>query len=197
MNLKQTFAITYDYLCPFARVANETIVDALADGAPYDVTFRPFSLSQNHLDEGDIAVRDRVGDDQGRGVLALLWSVAIRDGFPESFLAFHKALFNARHDDGVDLGGEAVLADVAKGVGLDASNVVEVVASGIPAKTLAAEHTDLVATHSVFGVPTFIAGDAAVFVRLMERHRSDDIDRVIEMLTWTNLNEYKHTTISR
>ena len=35
----------------------------------------------------------------GRGVLALLWSVVVRDEFPESFPSFHVALFNAKHDD--------------------------------------------------------------------------------------------------
>ena len=28
--MTRSFAITYDYLCPFARIANEAIVDALA-----------------------------------------------------------------------------------------------------------------------------------------------------------------------
>lgn len=194
----KTFAITYDYLCPFARVANEMIVDAIVGGVRWDVEFRPFSLSQNHLEDGDTAVWDReLTDEPGRGVQALLWSLAIRDSFPESFLAFHKALFNARHDDGADLGDEAVLVGVASFVGLDPAGVAGVVASGVPAKTLAEEHTDLVASHSVFGVPTFIAGGAAVFVRLMDRHRPADIDRVVDMLTWTSLNEYKHTTIPR
>ena len=34
-----TFAITYDYLCPFARIANESLVEAMADGADHEVTF--------------------------------------------------------------------------------------------------------------------------------------------------------------
>ena len=38
------FAITFDYLCPFARIANEVVVDALSDGLDWDVEFLPFSL---------------------------------------------------------------------------------------------------------------------------------------------------------
>ena len=58
----------------------------------------------------------------------------------------------------------------------------------------------------MWGVPTFISGDEAVFVRLMDRapvgtdaassHRS--IERVIELLDgWPELNEFKHTGIKR
>ena len=51
--------------------------------------------------------------------------------------------------------------------------------------------------HDVFGVPTFISGGDAVFVRFMERHNRTDLYRVLDMLSWTNLNEFKRTTIDR
>jgi protein-disulfide isomerase-like protein with CxxC motif len=194
----KTFTVTYDYLCPFARIASESLVDAVASGAPYDVTFKPFSLAQNHLDDDAVAVWDRdPSDEQGRGVLALLWSLAVRDDFSDSFPTFHKALFNAKHDDLEDISDDAVLRDVAKNAGLDADDVAASVASGVPAKTLEAEHTALVEDLGVFGVPTFIAGDEAVFVRFMERHKLDDLDRVIDMISWSNVNEFKRTRIPR
>ena len=66
------------------------------------------------------------------------------------------------------------------------------------------EHEAAVTRHSVFGVPTFIAGDEAVFVRLMTRPRGDNalaratIDRVLDLLVGhTDLNEFKRTTIPR
>ena len=43
------FGITYDYLCPFARNANEHVVAALRGGADWDVTFEPYSLTQNKV----------------------------------------------------------------------------------------------------------------------------------------------------
>lgn len=194
----KTFTVTYDYLCPFARIANESLVDAMAAGAPYDVTFKPFSLAQNHLGEDDVAVWDREpSDEQGRGVLALLWSVAVRDGFSHSFLEFHKALFNAKHDELIDLDDEEALRDVAMKVGLDADAVAQEVATGVSAKTLAAEHLALVEDLGVFGVPTFISGEEAVFVRFMERHKLDDLDKVIDMISWTNVNEFKRARIPR
>ena len=54
--------------------------------------------------------------------------------------------------------------------------------------------------------PTFIAGDEAAFVRLMDRPKSGSggqesilaIQRIVDALTgWTWLNEFKHTTLPR
>jgi hypothetical protein len=55
----------------------------------------------------------------------------------------------------------------------------------------------------VWGVPTFIVGEQAAFVRLMDRPKDDGayarrtIDRVVDLLDWPNLNEFKHTSIPR
>lgn len=193
-----SFAITYDYLCPFARIANETVVEALEDGADYDVTFRPFSLAQNRLEDGDEPVWEHdLSGDLPSGVRALLWSIVIRDHFPDSFPAFHRAVYNAKHDDLLEIGDLKVLAQIAESVGLDAVEISDRVSSGDSAKTLAAEHTDLVDNHAVFGVPTFIADGEAVFVRFMERHQRADLDRVLGMLSWTNINEFKRTKLER
>jgi predicted DsbA family dithiol-disulfide isomerase len=193
-----TFAITFDYLCPFARNANESVVEGLNDGADWKVTFRPFSLAQTKVDEGETAVWHRDLDADGtRGVLALRWGLAVRDGWPEQFPAFHLALFAARHEYAVDIGDGREIARVAEAVGLDSVAVAAEVASGKPMATLAAEHQDLVHRWDVFGVPTFIMGDEAVFVRLMERHQPDEVGRIAELIAWGNLNEFKRTRIAR
>lgn len=195
--MQRSFSITYDYLCPFARNANETLVEMLQGGAAYSVNFVPFSLAQSNTEDGEIPQWDRPLDEVGGGVLALLWSIAVRDGYPEFFLAFHAAVFSARHDEGSDIGDEGVLGRVALSVGLDAESIRSHVATGAPAGTLAVEHMELVEDHETFGVPTFIEGDEAVFVRFMERHTPDDVERALDMLGWTNLNEFKRTTIPR
>ena len=64
-------------------------------------------------------------------------------------------------------------------------------------KTLAAEHTEAVERWSVFGVPTYIEGEEAVFVRFMERGRVDDLERMLDLLEFTRLNEFKRTRIPR
>jgi len=48
------FSVTWDYRCPFARNAHEFLVAALKDGAPFDVEFVPFTLTQGHLDDGAV-----------------------------------------------------------------------------------------------------------------------------------------------
>ncbi|HEX2370747.1 MAG TPA: DsbA family protein [Acidimicrobiia bacterium] len=191
------FIVTYDYLCPFARNANEAVLSGLEGGKDWEVGFRPFSLNQVHVHEGDPAVWDRPPGDQGSGVLALQWGLAVRDEFPEAFGAVHRALFAARHDNGGDLRDPEVLETAVGGCGLDSAAVAEVVATGKPLDTLRNEHTYLTERWRVFGVPTFIIDDDAVFVRLMERDQVDELERMLGLVSWTGLNEFKRTTIPR
>jgi 2-hydroxychromene-2-carboxylate isomerase len=130
-------------------------------------------------------------------MLALQYGIAVRDAFPDHFADAHLALFAARHDLGLKIADESVLRDAIEGVGLDADAVGEEVHSGRPLKTLAAEHTEAVERWDVFGVPTFIEGDEAVFVRFMERGRVDDLERMLDLLQWPRLNEFKRTRIPR
>jgi 2-hydroxychromene-2-carboxylate isomerase len=195
--MTRSFAITFDYRCPFARNAHEAVVTALRDGRDWDVRFLPFSLDQVHVEEGEPPVWDRPPMERGTGVLALQWGVAVRDRYPERFLDFHWETFAARHDHAQKLGHEDVLRDAAVKVGLDVEAVAAEVESGRPLKTLAEEHTEAVKRWAVFGVPTFIEDDTAVFIRFMERNRVDDVERALDLLPWTRFNEYKHTRIPR
>ncbi|HEX9854854.1 MAG TPA: DsbA family protein [Acidimicrobiia bacterium] len=196
--MARTFQVTFDYLCPFARIANEVVVDAIEDGAGWDVSFVPFSLAQTKVSEDETPVWERPDGAEGtRGVLALQWGIAVRDEFSEAFGAYHRALFDARHSDAADINEEATMRSVAETVGLDPDEVSAVVATGQPLATLGEEHTEAVKRHGVFGVPTFIDGDDAVFVRLMDRHCRGDVERILDMLAWTNVNEFKRTRIPR
>ncbi len=189
------FAVNFDYLCPFARNAHEAVITGLAEGRPWDVEFTAFSLAQVHTSEGETAVW--YSPEGQPGLDALQWGVAIRDHWPQFFPRAHLALFAARHEHGLDLKDTAVVADAVAGAGCDPEKVAEVVATGEPLCKIAGEHMNAVDRHMVFGVPTFITGDQAVFIRFMERNRLDDLDRALELLSWNRLNEYKHTTIPR
>ena len=196
--MNSAFALTFDYLCPFARNLNESVVEGLAAGATWDVRFQPFSLAQTKVEDGEADVWDRPQGAEGtRGVLALQWGLAVRDRWRDRFPDFHLALFAARHERGVDIGDPAVLGDVAAGLGLPGAEISAEVDSGSPLDALRREHQGLVSQREVFGVPTLIVGDEAVFVRSMERHRPDEIDRLLELIAWTNLNEFKRTRIPR
>jgi predicted DsbA family dithiol-disulfide isomerase len=193
----RSIAVTFDYRCPFAYNGNAAVVAAVRDGSDVDFRFTPFSLDQAHVAEGEPPVWDRDSSEWGSGVLSLLYGLAVRDAFPDQFFDAHLALFAARHEKGLKLDDESVLRDAVSDAGLDPDAVAEEARSGRPLKTLAVEHTEAVDRWSVFGVPTYIEGDEAVFVRFMERGRVDDLERVLDLLRWTRLNEFKRTRIPR
>ena len=195
--MARQFAVSFDYRCPFARNGHESVVQGLREGRDWDVRFVPFSLDQVHVEEGAPPVWEREPDVWGTGVNALLWGIAVRDSFAAQFLDWHVAAFAARHDEGRQIAKVDALAEIATSVGLDADAVAAEVASGRPLKVLAEEHREADRRWHVFGVPTFIVGDHAAFVRLMDRANADDVDKVLDLLDWTDLNEFKHTSVAR
>ncbi len=146
------FEVTFDYLCPFARNAHEAVIEGMRAGADWEVAFRPFSLAQAHVEEGE---PDALGDLTASGVRALQWSLAVRETQPEHFSSAHVALFAARHDRGLDISEESVIRQTLGDVGVDVDSAAEVVASEAAAKVLTAEHNEAVERWAVFGVPTF------------------------------------------
>jgi DSBA-like thioredoxin domain len=195
------FEVSYDYLCPFAHIAHEHLVEALRTEPGWEVTFTPWTLRQVHKEEG----APDVWDDPAKrdDLLALEASLAVRDGWPEQFLDVHLALFRARHDKGIRLSTREEVAAVLDESGVDATKVLEVVDSGGPHEEIASSWRRLVDDHAHFGVPTFIVGDEAAFVRLMQRPTSTDdavgaIDSIVRALVDdTRLNEFKRTKIAR
>jgi hypothetical protein len=201
-NVTAAFAVTWDYRCPFARNAHEHLLTAVEGGADWDVRYLAFSLDQVHVEDGKPPVWDE--PDRYRGLLANLAGIVVRDRLPEQFRPVHRALFAARHDLALDLRDRDVLAKVLGGAGVDPDEVLGQVDAGWPLETFKAEHTDAVERLSVFGVPTFIMGDRAVFVRLLDRPGDDaelatrSISRVLDLIdTWPQLNEFKYTSRPR
>lgn len=195
--MSRDFAVSFDYRCPFARNAHESVVAGLQAGRDWNVTFTPFSLDQVHVEEGETAIWDRDPAEWGTGVSALLWAIAIRDQMPDQFLAWHSAAFAARHEEGAKIAKLEVLREIASGAGLDGAAIEAEIETGRPLKTLAAEHTEAVKKHAMFGVPTFVVNNRAVFIRFMDRKNPVDIDKALDLLEWTDLNEFKHTSVPR
>ncbi len=199
-----TFAVTWDYRCPFARNAHEHVLTGLAAGADWDVRFLPFSLGQVHVEEGEPSVWEK--PEQDTGIVALQAGVVVRDEFGAQFPAVHRALFAARHDDGLQLDDRRVIEKVLTENGIPAHEVFARIDSGEALARVRAEHEQFAESHSVWGVPTFIAGAEAVFVRLMNRAplgadpavSLKTVERVVDLLSGsTDLNEFKRTTIPR
>ena len=201
-HMTRSFGVTWDYRCPFARNAHEHIVTALQAGADWDVTFVPFSLDQVHVEEGQPDVWDRAVP--ASGIPAMLAGIVVRDRMPERFLDVHEALFRARHDEARDLRDVANIDAVLTGAGVDAAAVRAEIEAGWPLDTFRKEHEQAAGDHHVWGVPTFVHGADAVFVRLMTRPEGDaelatrTIERVLDLLEgFPELNEYKHSSIRR
>ena len=198
---RRSFSVTWDYRCPFARNAHDHVVTALQGGAPWDVTFVPFSLGQVHVGEGEPDIWERPGDDSG--LLALQVGVVVRDQHPERFLDVHLALFALRHDHGGHLRDPEAVAGVLDAHGVDPAPVLDAVASGKVLEVIRGEHERAVSRYQVFGVPTFVAGGEAAFVRIMDRPRGDvehatrTVERLLDLLAWSDLNELKRPTIPR
>lgn len=196
-----SFAVTWDYRCPFARNAHEHVVAGLLGGADWDVRFVPFSLSQAHVEDGEVDIWDEPERDSG--LLALQVGTLVRDWFPDKFPGIHTDLFAIRHDEGKSLRDEALLREVLVRHRVDPDAVFDEIASGKYLSVIKAEHREAVEQHQVWGVPTFIVGDQSAFVRLMHRPAGDaavgtaTVERVVGLLGWPDLNEFKHTSIPR
>jgi len=81
--------------------------------------------------------------------------------------------------------------------------VLAEVASGGPVQEIRQAHEHAVGELEVFGVPTFIVDDSAVFVRLMSRPAGDaalalhTMEGVLDLFeTMPDLNEFKYTKLS-
>ena len=196
------FAVNWDYRCPFARNAHEHLVAGLQAGAPWEIDFIPFSLGQVHVEEGGTPVWE---DPEKRpGLLAMEVGIVARDKFPDAFLDLHVALFRARHDESRDIREESILREVLEENGVDADTVFGEIEAGWPGEAFREAHEAGVTKHRLFGVPTFINDERAVFVRLMNRPQGDGglarrtIDRVLDLLDgFPELNEFKQTSIRR
>jgi hypothetical protein len=198
----QKFAVTWDYRCPFARNGHEHVLDGLEAGADWQVTFVPFFLNQPHVPDGGTPAWEDPAHQPD--LLSLSAGIVVRDRFPDRFAAAHRALFAARHDAGGDLRDPAVVRSALSAADVDADAVLAEVADGWPAKVARAEHERVVDELAVFGVPTFIVEDRAVFVRLMTRPDGDGalarrtVDHVLELVgEHPELNELKHTRVAR
>ena len=197
--MARSFGLTFDYRCPFARLVHDHVVEGLRAGAEWDVTFLPFCLGQAHVEEGYPDVWD--APDTDSGLLALQAAISVRDLQPDAFIDVHQALFEHRHTAGGSLRDRTVLTEVLSSHGADPDAVFADVESGRTLEVVRREHSTFVSSHSVWGTPTFVVGDSAIFVRLLDHSHGDaavarrTVDRIVDDIRWPILNEFKHTVV--
>jgi predicted DsbA family dithiol-disulfide isomerase len=160
------FELYFDYLCPFVYRASLLLTNVAADRSP-DVSWRYFSLTQVNSKEDGWTVWDAPPTDRVRGRLAFTAAEAARR--QGRFEVFHGALLAARHQARLDIDDVRVIEQVADDSGLDLERFRRDVNDPSIMQALARDHMHAVATHGVFGTPTFVfPNGASAYIRLAE-----------------------------
>ena len=197
--MTRSFGLTFDYRCPFARLVHDHVVEGLRAGADWNVTFLPFCLGQAHVEYGEPDIWETPERDSG--LLTLQIAMSLRDQQPDALLDYHQAMFNYRHVNGGNLNDRAQITTIIESAGGNAEQAFADVESGRTLAVVREEHTMYVNSHQVWGTPTFIVDDKAVFVRLLDHAHGDTavakrtIDRILDDIDWPILNEFKHTSV--
>jgi len=198
----EAFELTFDYRCPWARKVHLHVLAGLRAGATWNVRFRPFVLGQSSVDEqGGVDLWD--DESKSSDLLLLRAGVAVRDNFAERMNTFHFNAFEARHVGARNTRDVTVVRDIVTASGLDADAVIALAQSPAINDAIKSEHRDAADRLGVFGVPTFVAGDDAVFVRLLNEPKQGDdqpsiaiVDRILDQFFgWPELNEFKHPRV--
>jgi predicted DsbA family dithiol-disulfide isomerase len=160
------FELYFDYLCPFVYRASLLLTNVAADRSP-DVSWRYFSLTQVNSKEDGWTVWDAPPTDRVRGRLAFTAAEAARR--QGRFEVFHRALLAARHQARLDIDDVRVIEQVADDSGLDLERFRRDIDDPSIMQALARDHMHAVATHGVFGTPTFVfPNGASAYIRLAE-----------------------------
>jgi len=191
------FELSYDYRCPFAKNIHLHMVSALKAGGTFDVTFVPWTMSQGYKADGSPDVWD--DEKYNAELLALAVSTSIRDQQTEYFLDAHEAMFRGRHEKGIRLVTIEEIEGLLAPLGVDMDKVRSDIASRRPHQVIG-ESFKRFAKVEAFGVPTFVIGNDATFVRYMNAPTNDAhasiavIDSLVSMMAnRPELNEFKHT----
>jgi len=175
------------------------VVEGLRAGADWNVTFLPFCLGQAHVEEGEQDIWETPERDSG--LLTLQVAISLRDQQSSTFLDYHQAMFNHRHVNGGSLHDRSRISEIIESAGGNAAQAFADVESGRTLQVVRDEHTKYVRSHQVWGTPTFIVEDKAVFVRLLDHAHGDTaagrrtIDRILDDIDWPILNEFKHPSV--
>lgn len=193
-----TFQLSYDYRCPFAKNIHLHVIEALRAGADFDVTFVPWTMSQGYQASGAPDVWDDPTRDPEH--LALAVSTSVRDQQPERFLDVHEALFRARHVRAIRLVTWDEITAALAGIDVDLDLVAEDLASRRPYKVIGESFREF-ERYEAFGVPTFVVGGDATFVRYMNEPTDPSasialIESLVSLMSNESaLNEFKHTKV--
>ena len=170
-----TIKVWTDFLCPWARIGAFWLRNVEAAGAlDADVEWKTFSLENINLPEDGDADELWSTATERRGLVPAAAAKYVQTQAPDSFSAFQKAMFDARHVEHEKIGQPDVTAQILSAVGLDGEAITSEVTSDSKWLEAARADHDEAAAMGIFGVPTFVfAGAPPAFVRLMEITEGD------------------------
>ncbi len=175
-----TLKVWTDFLCPWARIGAFWLRNVEAAGAlDADVEWKTFSLENINLPED--ASPDELWSTapDRRGLLPAAAQKWVQTQAPESFAAFQRAMFDARHVEHEKIGEREVTAKILSSAGLDGDAITSEITQDTKWLEAARADHDEAAELGIFGVPSFVFGDAApAFVRLLEVTEGD---RAVEL----------------
>ncbi len=189
------FELYYDYLCPFVYRASLLLANVAAE-RPIDIRWRYFSLAQvNSKEEGWTAWAAPAAE-RVRGRLAFKAAEAARR--QDRFDPFHANLLAARHQDRLDIEDAKVVDQVAEESGLKLERFRRDLADPTILEALARDHKYAVATHGVFGTPTFVfPNGASAYIRLAEAPSGADALQLFDSLLAIAADEPRVLEIKR
>jgi predicted DsbA family dithiol-disulfide isomerase len=177
-----TIKVWTDFLCPWARIGALWLRNVEAAGAvDADIEWKTFSLENINLPEDGDADELWSTATERRGLIPAAAAKYVQTQAPDSFAAFQKAMFDARHVDHEKIGEPEVTAKILSGAGLDGEAITaELTSDGKWLEAARADH-DEASELGIFGVPSFVFGDAPpAFVRLMEITEGDRAVEIYE-----------------
>jgi len=189
-----TIKVWTDFLCPWARIGAFWLRNVEAAGAlDAEVEWKTFSLENINLPEDGDADELWNTAPERRGLVPAAAAKWVQTQAPDSFAAYQKAMFDARHVDHEKIGQTDVTAKILSDVGLDGDAITSEVTSNSKWLEAARADHDEAASLGVFGVPTFVFGDTApAFVRLLEITEGDRAVEIYERVKSSALDPTIH-----
>ncbi len=185
--------VYFDFLCPFAYRTTlwlDQVQQQLGD--KLHITWKYFSLEQiNTPADSDWKLWEQDEDYVNpsskrpdlRALLAFWGAEAARQQGPEAFDRFRRALYRARHEEGLDFSQRANVMAVAEQVGLDLDRFAQDFTNRSLIDALRHDYEEARATYQVFGVPTLCYDkDNAIYLKLAEVPPADDALPLFEEL---------------
>lgn len=160
----------FDYTCGYSFRLWRWIEEQVRPGDPAlpAPDWRPFSLKEVNRD-GATSVFEEI-DDPSLSVLALAVGAALAGGAGD-FASYHSSAFRAFHESDHRVARDDLLR-IAAEAGADASELWRERGTWIDA--VATSHHEGVARWGVFGTPTLVLDDAAVYLKMASLPASAD-----------------------